>query len=86
MDSRKILSTIISILLMILFFRFIGLMFRYWYVSLPIILAIYFYFRRKITLLRQNIFGSNSQGGKPEKSDDKVIDAEFTVVDEDENE
>lgn len=67
---------------MILFFRFIGFLIRFWYISLPIILALYFYLRRRFAILSRKIFGNAAETEETQSED--VIDAEFTVVDEDE--
>ncbi len=87
MNSKRVVNTVISILLMILFFRFIGLIFRFWYISVPIILAIYFYFKRKIAILKQEMFNqSRKSSNKKDSGADEIIDAEFTVVEEDDDE
>jgi len=83
MNSRRILNTIISVLVLVLFFRFIGLMIVYWYISVPIILAIYFYMRKKIQIFKSQIFGGTNQQAKPDE-DETIIDAEYTVVDDEE--
>lgn len=87
MNSRKVINMVISILLMVLFFRFIGLIFRFWYISGPIILAIYFYFKRKIAILKQEMFNQfSSSSNRKDSGADEIIDAEFTVVEGDDDE
>jgi len=84
MDSRRVLNTIITILLIILFFKFIGILFRFWYISLPIILAIYFYIRRRFRILAGKIYRSSSSNQDSSRADEDIVEAEYTVVEEDE--
>jgi hypothetical protein len=82
MNSKKILNWLITFFLIILFFRFIGLLFRFWYITLPVILLIYYNVRKKIQIIQAQFFGSSGQ--ETQETEDEIIDADFTVVDDEE--
>ena len=86
MNSRRFVNLLLSILLMNLFFRFIGLLIRFWYISIPVILAAYFYLRKRISILNHHMFGKNSDSQSEPGNDEDIIDADFTVVDEEDDE
>ena len=82
MNSKRILNWLITFFLIILFFRFIGLLFRFWYITLPVILLIYYNVRKKIQIIQAQFFGSSGQ--ETQETEDEIIDADFTVVDDEE--
>ena len=59
------------------FFRFIGLLFRFWYITLPVILLIYYNVRKKIQIIQAQFFGSSGQ--ETQETEDEIIDADFII-------
>ena len=80
MNSKRFLNWIITFLVILLFFKFIGLLIRFWYISLPVILLIYFNIRKKIHIIQAQFFGSSNQ--EAPETEEEIIDADFTVVDD----
>jgi hypothetical protein len=68
---------LIGVMVFIMLIRFgffiLGMMIRFWYITIPVILYLYYTINKKIKILK----------GKAKK-EDKPIDAEFTVIDEEE--
>ena len=73
----RYLTWFLVFFLIVRFFRFIVMYgIRFWFISIPLLIILYFYFRR-----RKRKFSS-----KLDPKKEVPIDAEFTILDEDEEE
>lgn len=84
MNGKRILNWLITILLIILFMKLIKYVIIYWYISVPIMMALYYYIRRRFRILAGKIYKSSQQNSQHSSEQDEVIEAEYTVVEEDE--
>ena len=70
------LRWILGFLVILMFVRFgffiLGMMIRFWYITIPVILYIVYSVRKKVNKIKKTV------------EPDKPIDADFTVIDEEE--